>query len=80
MPAFRTALPHPTHRDDSDPDGLVEVMRQVGFDLSENDYASYELRTEAAFALAEYLTGVRLTPELLETAIYVCGTAPVPGR
>ncbi|MFR9777071.1 DUF6461 domain-containing protein [Micromonospora sp. MS34] len=69
----------PTSRDGSDPDGLVEVMRQVGFDLSEDDDASYELHTEAAFALAEHLTGVRLTPELLETATYICGTAPAPG-
>ncbi|MEU2611360.1 DUF6461 domain-containing protein [Micromonospora sp. NPDC007271] len=70
----------PTARDGSDPDSLVEVMRQVGFDLREEDDASYELHTEAAFALAEYLTAVRLTPEFLETATYVCGIAPVPGR
>ena len=69
----------PTVRNGSDPDGLVEVMRQVGFDLSE-DGARYELHTEATFALAEHLTGIRLTPELLQSATYLCGTAPVPGR
>ena len=70
----------PTDRDGSDPDGLVEAMRQVGFDLDENDDASDEFNTEAAFALAEHLTGVRLTPEVLETATYLCGTAPIPRR
>ncbi|QGN45545.1 hypothetical protein GKC29_00850 [Micromonospora sp. WMMC415] len=70
----------PAGRDGSDPDGLVDVMRQVGFDLSEDDDASYELHTEAAFALAEHLTGVRLTPELLQSATFVCGAAAVPGR
>ncbi|MER5605532.1 DUF6461 domain-containing protein [Micromonospora tulbaghiae] len=69
----------PAHRDGSDPDGLVQVMRQVGFDLSDDD-ADYTVHTEAAFALAEHLTGVRLTPEFLESATYLCGTAPVPGR
>ncbi|MEH0984602.1 DUF6461 domain-containing protein [Micromonospora sp. CPCC 205556] len=70
----------PSGRDGSDPDGLLEVMRQVGFDLSEDDDASYELHTEATFALAEHLTGIRLTPELLEAATYACGTVPIPGR
>jgi len=68
----------PSRRQGSDPDGLVEVMRQVGFDLSEGEDRGYELHSEAAFALAEHLTGVRLTPELLDSATYVCGTAPVP--
>jgi hypothetical protein len=33
---------------------------------------------EAALALAAHVTGVRLTPELLEEAAYQCGTAPGP--
>lgn len=70
----------PFSRDGSDPDGLEPVMRQVGFDLSDKDDRQYQLNTEAAFALAEHLTGVRLTPELLEIAEFLCGTAPLPGR
>ena len=62
-------------RDGSDPDALVDVMEQVGFDVRSGDG---ERHTEAAFALAEHLTGVRLTPELLGSAPFVCGTAPVP--
>lgn len=61
----------PDRRDGTDPDGLADIMRQVGFDHP-------ELHTESAFALAQHLTGVRLTPELLESATYLCGTAPVP--
>ncbi len=34
--------------------------------------------TEATFALAEYLTGVRLTSDLLDESVYLCGVAPVP--
>jgi len=60
-------------RTGSDPDGLVDVMQQVGFDLRDIEDRDFELHTEAAFALAEHLTGVRLTAELLESADYLCG-------
>lgn len=66
----------PYDRDGSDPDGLLEVMREVGFDLRDDEDRDYELHTEAAFALAEHLTGVRLTQDLLESADYLCGKAP----
>ncbi|MEH0823749.1 MULTISPECIES: DUF6461 domain-containing protein [Micromonospora] len=58
----------------------MEAMRQAGFDLSEDDDADFSVHTEAAFALAEHLTGVRLAPELLGSATYVCGTAPIPRK
>lgn len=67
----------PGERSGSDPDGLVEVLRQVGFGPDAIG-AEPELVTGAAFALAEHLTGVRLTAELLETASYSCGAAPAP--
>lgn len=67
----------PYHRDGSDADGLIEVMRDVGFDLRDDEDRDYELHTEAAFALAEHLTGVRVTQELLDTAEYVCAKAPL---
>jgi hypothetical protein len=71
----------PVDRSGSDPDGLVDVMRQVGFDLNpDEEERDYELHTEAAFALAEHLTGVRLTPALLESAEYICGVAQLPTR
>jgi hypothetical protein len=65
----------PYIREGSEPDSLIDVMRQVGFDLRNIEDHDYELHTEAAFALAEHLTGVRLTYELLDTADYLCGLA-----
>jgi Family of unknown function (DUF6461) len=38
-----------------------------------------EQAVEVAFALAEYLTGISVTPELLNHAVFVCGAAKVPG-
>jgi Family of unknown function (DUF6461) len=70
----------PAWREGSTPDALVGVMRQAGFDLrvGAGGDAGGDVRTAAAFALAEYLTGVRLTPELLDDSSYLCGVAPVP--
>ncbi|WP_326648683.1 MULTISPECIES: DUF6461 domain-containing protein [unclassified Streptomyces] len=68
----------PYGRDGSDPDGLVDTMRKVGFDLSEGGGRDYALHTEATFAPAERITGVLLTPELLRTSEFVCGTVPIP--
>lgn len=83
--------PHPGKRDGSDPDGLVEAMREVGFATHPADahpaerepvgaerHSAGETDDRAALALAERLTGVRLTPELLDETTYVCGV--VAGR
>ncbi|WP_164904723.1 DUF6461 domain-containing protein [Streptomyces cyaneus] len=66
----------PFHRDGTRPDELVEEMRASGFDLSEG--GGFEGHTEAAFALAHRITGIRLTPELFASAEFSCGIAPVP--
>ncbi|OEJ96995.1 DUF6461 domain-containing protein [Streptomyces thermolilacinus] len=66
----------PYARDGADPDGAVALMREVGFDLREDD-GDLEATTEAAFALAERMTGVRLTPELLDGAEFRTGSVPV---
>jgi hypothetical protein len=60
------------------PDALVGAMQEVGFDISED--GEDDQPTEAAFALAERLTGIRLTLGLLEKATYTCGIAPVPAH
>ncbi|GAA4927034.1 DUF6461 domain-containing protein [Streptomyces coeruleoprunus] len=65
----------PYARDGADPDGAVALMRAVGFDLRQEG-GDIDATTEAAFALAERLTGVRLTPELMDGARFLCGTAP----
>lgn len=38
----------------------------------------YTASLASAFALAEHLTGVRLTPELLGESVYLWGVAPEP--
>ncbi|MEU6013633.1 DUF6461 domain-containing protein [Streptomyces sp. NPDC047515] len=65
-------------RDGSDPDGCVDTMRAAGFDLSDDEERDYNLHTEAAFALAERLTGVRLTRELFDTSEFLGGSVPMP--
>ena len=67
----------PTDRDGSTPDELVEMMAAAGFDLQEDeDDKDDPLTIEPAFALAERLTGVHLTPELLDKATFTTGLAP----
>lgn len=65
-------------RQGSDAEAAAEAMRLAGFDLSAGEEHDHTLHTEAAFAFAEHLTGVRLTPELLEAAVFRCGAAPEP--
>lgn len=49
---------------------FAEIMRQVGSDAAQG--------SESFFAMAEYLTGVQVTPDLLEQSVYLCGVAPHP--
>ncbi|WP_329034271.1 DUF6461 domain-containing protein [Streptomyces sp. NBC_00178] len=65
-------------RDGSHPDGILTEMEGAGFDMDETDECNFERHTEAAFALAERLTGVRLTPEVLASAEFTCGRVPDP--
>ncbi|MEV4071308.1 DUF6461 domain-containing protein [Nonomuraea fuscirosea] len=79
--SFEPAIPE--YRYGSDPDVLVDVMRRVGFDLGDghqpdgtvpvDDFAG---RIGTVFALAEHLTGVKLTARLLEESSYLCAVAP----
>jgi hypothetical protein len=74
----------PAQRWGTTPDALLPDMTEAGFDLSDNDD---EVRDDevgddrpiaATFALAERLTGVRVTPDLLENARYACGIVRAP--
>ncbi|GAA2971594.1 MULTISPECIES: DUF6461 domain-containing protein [unclassified Kitasatospora] len=67
----------PGQRDGSDAEarGIPELLTACGFDLETEEYAQH---TEAAFALAERLTDVRLTPERLDAATFRIGYAPRP--
>ncbi|MFB7613257.1 DUF6461 domain-containing protein [Kitasatospora sp. NPDC056181] len=83
----------PTQRDgeDAEAPGIAELLAHCGFDLTDDEHADAapdpapdavgagpRLHTEAAFALAERLTDVRLTPERLDAAGFRLGYAPVP--
>ncbi|MFG1959835.1 DUF6461 domain-containing protein [Nonomuraea sp. NPDC049028] len=76
----------PGYRYGGDPDGLVGVMRQVGFDLEDGVQApggavaeGIAAGTGAVFALAEYLTEIKLTAQLLEESTYLCAVGPSAG-
>jgi uncharacterized protein DUF6461 len=53
-------------------------MTAAGFDVRGQPDRDVEECTESAFALAERLTGVRVTSELLDGATYVIGLASLP--
>ncbi|MFJ6572328.1 DUF6461 domain-containing protein [Streptomyces sp. NPDC091292] len=63
----------PDHRWGTTPDELLDAMHDCGFQFwSETSDTAEFLCDKAAFALAEHLTGVRLTPDLLQDTTYVC--------
>ena len=64
----------------SQPDALLAEMTEAGFDPhGDPDDEVAELTSEAAFALAANLSGVRLTPVTLNESIYTLGWATRPG-
>lgn len=66
------------YRDGTEANAAVQAMRAAGFDLSEgSDNTGHPIAS--AFALAERLTGVRVTREFLDSARYALGLAPYPG-
>lgn len=68
----------PDRRWGTTPDELLEVMHHSGFQFwDETSDTADHLAAEAAFALAEHLTGVRITPELLQDTTFVCGSAEI---
>ncbi|MCS0603556.1 DUF6461 domain-containing protein [Streptomyces sp. LP11] len=66
-----------SHREGSNPDDLLTEMQECGFDLTDDDWGS-ETRFEAPFALAERITGVRLTPQIFASAEFLCGLVREP--
>lgn len=68
----------PYRREGAKADDIAPVMREVGFDLRDGPERSFDRTTEAAFALGERLTGVRVTGPLLDGSDFICGIAPLP--
>ncbi|MFJ2744891.1 DUF6461 domain-containing protein [Streptomyces sp. NPDC087440] len=78
---LRTGFEYPTSRWGSTPDALNDQLTQVGFSLVDDDdlvggFTADVDGKAAVFALAERLTGVRLTEELLARSEYQVGEVP----
>ncbi|MFE2551958.1 DUF6461 domain-containing protein [Streptomyces sp. NPDC059355] len=57
-------------------DDLLDVVRRLGFTFPEEPTdTDDDLAVPAAFALAEHLTGIRVTPALVRNTTFSCGTA-----
>ncbi|MEU2735906.1 DUF6461 domain-containing protein [Streptomyces sp. NPDC007095] len=72
---LRTTFEWPTVRSGSTPDELNAVMREVGFDLTDEEAPDVDGKA-AVFALTERLTGVRVTEKVLMAAEYRAGEVP----
>lgn len=72
----RTEFEWFTDRSGSTPDELLPLMRDVGCDLDDDSDTDVYDDKAAVLALAERLTGVRLTEELLRTTDYLLGHVP----
>ncbi|MEV5987149.1 DUF6461 domain-containing protein [Streptomyces sp. NPDC052051] len=77
---LRTTFEGPSSRDGNSPDELVPLLREVGFPLTsegEHDENAPDVdRKAAVLALAERLTGIRVTESLLQDATYELGLVP----
>lgn len=69
-----TRFEWPGDRGGEDPDMLNEAIDRVGVGAAEGR------KSEEYFALAEHVTGARLTPELLEQATFSAGIVAVTKR
>ncbi|MER7958102.1 MULTISPECIES: DUF6461 domain-containing protein [unclassified Streptomyces] len=58
------------------PDELLDAMQRIGFHFDEED-PEPGLSSPAAFALAEHLTDVAVTPTLLRDTTFTCATVPI---
>lgn len=53
-------------------------MHHCGFPFwDETSHTAEHLAAEAAFALAEHLTGVRITPGLIQDTTFIRGSADI---
>ncbi|NGO80298.1 hypothetical protein G6045_32250 [Streptomyces sp. YC504] len=57
------------------PDELLDVMHRIGFHF-DND-PEMDVSSPAGFALAEHLTGIAITPALLQDTTFTCATVQI---
>ncbi|MFG2911956.1 DUF6461 domain-containing protein [Kitasatospora sp. NPDC048298] len=72
---FEPLFPDQRNGSDAEAPGIPQLLADCGFQLESQEF---KLHTEAAFALAERLTDVRLDPHRLEAATFRIGYAPHP--
>ncbi|MDH6521715.1 hypothetical protein M2163_001294 [Streptomyces sp. SAI-135] len=77
---LRTTFESPSARHGSTPDELVHLLRESGFPLTsegEHDDSAPDVdRKAAGLAMADRLTGIRVTDSLLQDAAYELGLVP----
>ena len=73
---LRTFFEGPRNRSGSTPDALLPTMSRIGYDLGAGEGS--DLGIPGMFALAEELTGIRITADLLDDAIYTAGIVTMP--
>ncbi|MFI8966489.1 DUF6461 domain-containing protein [Streptomyces sp. NPDC053493] len=66
----------PEDRWGTTPDELLSVMHRISFHFDDDDPET-DLSSPAAFALAEHLTGVAITPALLQATTFTCATLKI---
>lgn len=59
-------------------DHVADLMADAGFVTTDDAEQDAYTITPASFALAEILTGVRVTPDLLRSSVFSCGTVKIP--
>ncbi|WP_328303261.1 DUF6461 domain-containing protein [Streptomyces sp. NBC_00435] len=67
----------PEDRWGTTPDELLDVITRIGFHVDDAPETEIDLSSPAAFALAEHLTGVAITPELLQDTTFTCATVRI---
>ncbi|WP_433414976.1 DUF6461 domain-containing protein [Microtetraspora malaysiensis] len=67
-------FPHQEGYSEEMPDELAETMERIGSPI----YPIAEPHEGPSFLLAERLTGITVTPQLLEESTYLCGVVPEP--
>lgn len=74
--ALRFVPLFPDRQSGTEANGYLDLMREVGFGRYRNEEYDSATHAEAAFALAEALTGIRVTPGLLDETCYECAVIP----
>jgi hypothetical protein len=68
----------PCWRAGADPDGMVDVLVDIGFDLGDDEDHDYENYPEKTMVLCRRLTGLTITEQGLREAEFLSGLVTLP--